>query len=101
MAATSIYLGTEDRVAALYSYPNAPDGKGSLAATILHWFNLTLQRDGVAAQGARASVRVEGPEYQPSYFLDLNGPESLAGAFADYARHLAVPKATALTVSPR
>lgn len=88
MAATSIYLGTEDRVAALYSYPNAPDGKGSLAATVLHWFNLTLQRDGVAAQGARASVRIEGPEYQPSYFLDLNGPESLAGAFAEYARRL-------------
>jgi hypothetical protein len=85
---TSIYLGTEERLTLLYSYPNAPGGGGSLVSTVLHWFGLTLERDGLTARGARASVRVEGPDYCPNYFLDLDGPPELAGSFALYATRL-------------
>jgi hypothetical protein len=87
-ASCSIYLGRENRLALLYSYPNAPNGSWSLATTILHWFNLTLQRDGIAALGARASVRVEGPDDSPSYFLDLDGPPAAAASFHEYGKRL-------------
>jgi hypothetical protein len=84
----SIYLGAEDRLKLLYSYPNSPDGTWSLATTILHWFNLTLERDGMAALQARASVRVEGPDHLPAYFLDLEGPSEAAQKFPEYGRRL-------------
>lgn len=80
----SISLGAEDRVSLLYSYPNDPNGKSSLADTVLHWFNQTLERDGLANLGVRAAVRVEGG----NYFLDLDGPESVANSFPEYDKRL-------------
>lgn len=80
----SISLGAEDRVSQLYSYPNNPNGKSSLAETVLRWFNQTLERDGLANLGARASVRVDGG----NYFLDLDGPAEIAGNFPEYDKRL-------------
>lgn len=79
---TSIPLGTADRLTVLYSYPNFTGDTRSLAATIEHWFGLTLTRDGCA--GATAKVRITGG----SYFLDLTGPDALNTAFAGYAKRL-------------
>jgi hypothetical protein len=84
MAAYSIALGEQDRVSQLYSYPNAPGSCETLADTVAHWFNQTLQRDGLAAQGATAAVRVEGT----SYFLDLDGPPSVVAQFPGYGVRL-------------
>jgi hypothetical protein len=84
MSAHSIPLGPADRLVRLYSYPNKPGSTEVLADTILHWFNQTLVRDGLASQGANASVRCEGS----AYFLDLNGPPALEGDFATYAQRL-------------
>jgi hypothetical protein len=92
MITQRIYLGREDRLQVLYSYPNgiAPGtgGNWSLATTILHWFNLTLQRDGLAKKGATAAVRVEGPDNSPAYFLDLTGPPEAALQFSHYGTRL-------------
>lgn len=79
---TTIDLGTASRLTPLYSYPNFPGDKRSLAQTIEHWFGMTLVRDGLA--GATATVRVQGSEY----FLDLAGADALASSFALYARRL-------------
>jgi hypothetical protein len=84
VAVCSIPLGTEARVALLYSYPNTPDAGGSLADTVTHWFTQTLVRDGVAAAGATASVRVEAGQY----YLDLDGPPDAAASFPTYAERL-------------
>jgi hypothetical protein len=88
----SIYLGREDRLQLLYSYPNgvapATGTSWSLATTILHWFNLTLQRDGLAALKATAAIRVEGPDDSPSYFLELSGPPKAALQFPEYGKRL-------------
>ncbi len=80
----SISLGAEDRVSQLYSYPNDPNSKSSLAETVLRWFNQTLLRDGLANRGARAAVRAESG----SYFLDLDGPEDVASSFPEYDKRL-------------
>jgi len=88
MACTRIPLGSEERVALLYSYPNAPDSKGSLASTVLRYLGQTLRRDGLAAMGATVSVRVEGPDDAPFYFADFDGPEEVAGSFDQYAIRL-------------
>ena len=85
-ATTSVSLGTADRLTILYSYPNStssPD-KSTLAATIEHWLGQTLQRDGLAAAGAKASVRIDGSDY----FLDLTGPDTLAESFKEYSSRL-------------
>jgi hypothetical protein len=74
MATHSVSIGTAERLEKLYSYPNDPTSGESLSETILHWFNQTLQRDGFAAEGATASVRVEGDQY----YLDIAGPAEVA-----------------------
>jgi hypothetical protein len=84
MSLTSIHLGSQDRVGALYSYPNDPNRGESLATTVLHWFNQTLERDGFRAQGARAAVRVVGADY----YLDLDGPAAVGTELARYAARL-------------
>lgn len=81
---TSIDLGTAERLTPLYSYSNFPGDTKTLAQTIEHWFGMTLDRDGLTAQGAAASVRITGDEY----FLDLTGPGTLAASFALYAERL-------------
>lgn len=83
---TSIPLGTAERLTVLYSYPNFPGDTRSLAATIEHWFGMTLDRDGFTAQDASLSVQ-ENPVTQV-YELVLSGPDSLADAFAGYAKRL-------------
>jgi len=80
----SIALGTAARLTALYSYPNSPSSKLTLAQTIEHWFGQTLQRDGLTAKGATAKVCVTGGNYS----LDLTGPSSLAASFAAYGKRL-------------
>src|SRR5436190_24364465 len=82
MPACSIPLGSVDRLARLYSYPNLPTGAESLPTTILHWFNQTLKRDGL--HGAKAHVRVTGD----NFFLDLDGPADAQKAFPIYADRL-------------
>ena len=82
----SIPLGNEDRVRQLYSYPNAPNLGWSLAQTVLHWFDLTLKRDGYSARGAAANVTVQ----DGSYTLVLDGPAELQPALAAYAKRLPV-----------
>ena len=73
MASFSISLGAADQLTLLYSYPNQPGSSETLANTITHWFNLTLMRDGYAAQGANASVRIDGSDY----ILDIDGPSGI------------------------
>ena len=73
MAKFSIPLGPADRLKCLYSYPNKPGSTELLADTILHWCKQTLARDGFAARGAYASVRIEGSEY----VLDVEGPPEM------------------------
>ncbi len=85
MAATSIDLGPEADVAQLYSYPNASGGTDTLSQTVLHWFTLTLQRDGLAAAGATAAVNVHADGH---YQLDLDGPPAVQAALAGYADRL-------------
>lgn len=84
MAKTRIPLGSQERVTALYSYPNTPGSPLSLADTVTHWFGLTLERDGLAARGAKAKVAVEGG----NCFLDLDGPEAIAADLAEYGVRL-------------
>jgi hypothetical protein len=84
MATCSICLGTQDRVGQLYSYPNAPADTESLADTVRHWFNLTLQRDGLAEQGATSAARIDGA----NYVLDLDGPPTIAAKLAEYGVRL-------------
>ena len=84
MAAVCISLGDRDRVAKLYSYPNQPNGTDTLEETVLHWFNQTLERDGLKDKGASASVRTVGEEY----FLDLDGPSSVQDDLQVYADRL-------------
>jgi hypothetical protein len=84
MAVCSIALGTEDRLAALYSYPNVPGSVEPLADTILYWFNQTLERDGLAALGATAAVRTSAS----GYVLDLDGPAAVADRLSGYATRL-------------
>jgi hypothetical protein len=100
MGTTSIPLGTEDRLTVLYSVPNTKTDHDTVAQTIVHWFSQTLQRDGLADDGASCAVRVTGGQY----FLDLSGPDLLGPAFARYAerlpRFLANGWAAASTVVP-
>ena len=54
--AVTIPLGTEACVSQLFSFPNSPTTPWTLAETVKHWFDMTLVRDGLVAQGAQASV---------------------------------------------
>ena len=56
----SISLGSEDRVSQLYSFKNSPSLNWTVAQTVKHWFDMTLDRDGLKAQGAKSSVSVTG-----------------------------------------
>jgi hypothetical protein len=81
----TIDLGPEDRVRQLYSYPNVPGDRASLAETVVHWMELTLARDGLAGQGATAAVRI-GPDGH--YLLDLDGPATLTDRLEGYVTRL-------------
>lgn len=80
----TIPLGPEARVAQLYSFPNSPDCPWTLAETVKHWFDMTLARDGLAALGARCSVRTDGG----GCVLELAGPASVQPALDQYAIRL-------------
>jgi deoxyribonuclease-2 len=79
-----IPLGSSFRVAQLYSYPNAPNLGRTLEGTVLHWFGLTLDRDGLSAQGARATVDTQGDDLS----LVLDGPPHVQAALSQYAVRL-------------
>ena len=75
MASFNVELGSATTLVKLFSYPNKKGSTESLADTILHWVDQMLARDGFAAKGACASVRVEGTKY----VLDLEGPAGMQG----------------------
>lgn len=79
-----IELGTQERLKLLFSYPNTPSTTEVLADTIKHWFQQTLERDNLAARGARVTVHVKGPDYS----LELEGPPELAASFRTYQERL-------------
>lgn len=74
MSSFRIDLGSSTALKQLFSYPNAPGSAESLAATIRHWFDQMIARDGFAAQ-ATATVSVDGSDF----ILDLSGPDELKG----------------------
>ena len=80
----TIKLGSVSRVSKLYSFRNSPDCPWTLEETVKHWFDMTLERDGLTAKGARASVRVE----KSSVVLEISGPDSIAGALEEYGTRL-------------
>lgn len=79
-----IPLGSSDRVAQIVSYPNAGNLGWSLGDTVLHWFRLTLDRDGLAAQGASASIDTQNDDLA----LILDGPPHTKPALTQYAARL-------------
>lgn len=80
----TIKLGSVSRVAKLYSFTNSPNCPWTLEETVKHWFDMTLQRDGLAEQGARASVRKE----KSSIVLEIAGPEGIAPDLQEYESRL-------------
>ncbi len=80
----TIPLGNEDRVSKLYSFPNSPTCSWTLAETVKHWLDMTLDRDGLAALGARASVRVDGK----NFVVVLDGPDSVMKQLQGYQTRL-------------
>jgi hypothetical protein len=84
--AYEIQLGPPERLRVLYSYPNNPNEPNAqtLGQTIEHWFGLTLQRDGLKAGGATATVQGGGGYYT----LVLDGPPQVAKYFPVYGRRL-------------
>ena len=75
MPSFTIELGAAGDLVKLFSYPNAPGSSESLAQTVQHWMDQMLARDGFAAEGGTATVRVEGT----TYHLDLNGSADMQG----------------------
>jgi deoxyribonuclease-2 len=82
--AVTIPLGTEACVSQLFSFPNSPATPWTLADTVKHWVDLTLVRDGLAAQGAQASVSIG----RSGYLLTLDGPPALQTQLMQYAVRL-------------
>ncbi len=80
---TRIPLGTEADLTALYSYPNLPNADESLSATIQHWFDQTLQRDGVAEQ-IKATAILEDQQV----YLELVAEENQQPVVSRYAERL-------------
>ena len=80
----TIPLGTATNLTTLFAYPNIPGSSESLADTILHWFNQTLARDGLASQGAAATVQFDGTNYT----LYLNGPPLVSNELLRYTKVL-------------
>ena len=70
----TVDLGPASSLVNLFSYPNKAGSTESLSETILHRINQMLARDGFAAKGATASLRVE----KGKYLLDLEGPAKMA-----------------------
>jgi hypothetical protein len=79
-----ISLGSESRVSALYSFPNSPKLGWTLSQTVQHWFDMTLDRDGLQRQGATASVSVDPSGVQ----LLLDGPASIQSQLQLYSQRL-------------
>jgi hypothetical protein len=82
--AVTIPLGTETCVSQLFSFPNSPTTPWTLAETVKHWFDMTLVRDGLAAQGAQASVS----NGTTGYVLTLDGPPAVQAQLKQYAVRL-------------
>ncbi|MEY8214749.1 MAG: hypothetical protein RPR97_09735 [Colwellia sp.] len=61
MKKIDIFLGKEDDLCILFSYPNTRNDNETLPDTILHWFKQTLQRDGFDKNAA--SIRVDNNNY--------------------------------------
>ena len=59
----TVPLGTAAYVTAVFAYPNIPGSGETLEDTILQWVNQTLTRDGIASQGAVATVLFDGTNY--------------------------------------
>ena len=80
----TIKLGSVSRVSKLYSFRNSPECPWTLEETVKHWFDMTLQRDGLAEKGARASVRLA----KSSVVLEISGPDGIAADLQEYETRL-------------
>jgi hypothetical protein len=79
-----ILLGSEQRVSNLYSFPNSPTCPWTLAETVKHWFDMSLERDGLAAKGARATVAKTPKGCE----LTIIGPPGIESQLEAYAVRL-------------
>ena len=84
MLVFTIPLGSASDVASFFSYPNVPGSTQSLSDTILHWFNQTLERDGLASQGAVARVQFD----QTTYTLYVQGPPPISNDLLTYTKRM-------------
>ena len=82
MADYTIELGSAERLAVLYSYPNISNDTSTLADTIEHWFGLTLQHDNLT----EATCKVHND--RNVYSLLLQGPGKYADEFRTYRDRL-------------
>jgi len=80
----NIPLGSKDRVEQLFSFPNSPTCPWTLPETVKHWFDMTLDRDGLAARGAHAAVTAGSG----GYVLTLDGPAMVQDALKGYQARL-------------
>ena len=89
-AYTEITIGTVNEAKIVYSYPNTDALQWTLAETIEHWFNQTLQRDfldTVIACKAQVDEAEEDKDSKVSLLLKPLASEA-AGAITEYARIL-------------
>ncbi len=84
MLVFTIPLGSTADLIAQFAYPNIPGSSESLGDTILQWFNQTLARDGMASQGAVATVQFDGTNYT----LYLRGPPLISNDLLLYTKRL-------------
>lgn len=80
----TIPLGNAIELATLFSFPNIPGSSESLSDTILHWLNQSLERDGLIAQGAVASVQTDSVNYT----VYLRGPAPVSNALLAYTKRV-------------
>lgn len=80
----TIALGSLNRVAKLFSWPNSKSTNWTVSRTVEHWLTMTLDRDGLIDKGATLSVRTRGR----LVLLIFKGPDSLADSFREYAVRL-------------
>lgn len=79
-----ISLGSEKRVSGLYSFQNSPTCPWTREETVKHWFDMTLERDGLAAKGARSTVAKTAKGYE----LAISGPPEIQSELERYADRL-------------
>ena len=85
MASVTIELGSEERAAALFAYPNGKDHDWNLSQTILHWVNQSIRRDFFEG---KIEAQVGASSGNTNYDLILTGESSLQWALDEYKERL-------------